>query len=274
MSLLDSVFQLCDKVEPLAEGGQKRVYSALHPVHGAVVIKHGEYRVASTLERITREVELLRELDSPYFPRHYDFLIEPIKREFLVIEEHLDASELSVVADRFTDDPTILRLIRKLVCALDQLWSRNVVHRDIKPANILITPSGDPRVIDLGIARFLDDSSLTADVLPSGPGTPLYAAPEQLINRKAMIDQRTDFFLLGVLALELHLGHHPFDPFHVGGPDSLIDNVMQGHFVQPREDSDPVLAAFVRGVVHPKSFRRIRDVPRLRATLNMDRVEC
>ena len=124
---------------------------------------------------------------------------------------------------------------------LDVIWRRNVVHRDIKPANILITPAGEPRVIDLGIARFLDDTSLTASIACCGPATPIYAAPEQLINRKAMINVRTDFFLLGILVLELMHGFHPFDPQHVGNQNSLIENadwLCERHFGKRLIDKD------------------------------------
>lgn len=66
-----------------------------------------------------------------------------------------------------------------------------------------------PCIIDLGIARFLDLESLTRTISPMGPCTPIYAAPEQLTNNKALIDPRTDFFGLGIIALELYLGVYP-----------------------------------------------------------------
>ena len=99
MPLLDDVLQRCDNVSFLAQGGQKRVLSADHRDFGAVVIKHGEYRFTTSLDRIAREVRLLRDLDSKYYPKHHEFLIEPIRREFLVIEERLDAVDLAT-ADR------------------------------------------------------------------------------------------------------------------------------------------------------------------------------
>ena len=206
MNLLDDIVQRCSDVVPLAQGGQKRVLAALHPDFGDVVIKYGNYRYATSLERITREVTLLRELDSRYYPKHYEFLIEPVRREFLVIEERLDAIELTHAKNRFTSDSQILGLLAHLICALDEIWRRNVVHRDIKPSNVLITTENEPRIIDLGIARFLDDISLTASIAACGPATPIYAAPEQLVNRKAMINIRTDFFLLGLEGMGIVLG--------------------------------------------------------------------
>ena len=121
MNLLDDIVQRCSDVVPLAQGGQKRVLAALHPDFGDVVIKYGNYRYATSLERITREVTLLRELDSRYYPKHYEFLIEPVRREFLVIEERLDAVELTHAKNRFTSDSQILGLLAHLICALDEI---------------------------------------------------------------------------------------------------------------------------------------------------------
>jgi serine/threonine-protein kinase len=62
------------------------------------------------------------------------------------------------------------------------------------------------------------------------PCTPIYAAPEQLINNKNLIDPRTDFFGLGIIALELYLGGHPFDPVYVGNQYSIVENIMQNKY--------------------------------------------
>lgn len=274
MSLLDEFIARCDSVESLAEGGQKKVLAAEHPKFGSVVVKHGEYRYATSLDRITREVELLKDLDSKYYPRQHEFLIEPIQRQFLVVEERLNAVELSDVKDRFTADGPILELLKHLVRALSVIWKRSVVHRDIKPANILINPGGEPRIIDLGIARFLDDTSLTQSYAPRGPATPIYAAPEQLINRKSMINHRTDFFLLGIVILELMHGFHPFDPQHVGNKKSLVENLLSGNYVPPDSSRSKTLRMFVRSVLSPQPFKRFRTVDSLALHLNMDLQEC
>lgn len=274
MKLIDDLVGQCSQVTSLAEGGQKKVLSAVHPDFGPVVIKYGEYRYAINLERITREVELLAEIESRYYPKHYEFIVEPVRREFLVIEERLNAVELSQVKHRFSADSQIRDLLIHLLCALDILWRRNVIHRDIKPANILITPENEPRIIDLGIARFLDDTSLTATLAARGPGTPIYAAPEQLMNKKPMINVRTDFFLLGLLALELMQGFHPFDPAHVGNQNNLIDNIMAGTYVPPDQDRDLQLATFIERVLEPQPYKRFRTVEAAMNHFGLDRHTC
>jgi serine/threonine protein kinase len=69
------------------KGGQKTVYKAHHSTFGAVAIKRGKYNSDASLERITREVELLKSLDSDYFAKNLEFLVDPTEREFLILEE-------------------------------------------------------------------------------------------------------------------------------------------------------------------------------------------
>jgi serine/threonine-protein kinase len=260
MKLLDDVLKQCGNIIARDKGGQKNIVFADHQKYGPVVIKFGEYRFITSLERISREVEILREIKSHYYPQNYEFIIEPVTREFLIIEERLDAVELTGVENRFSTDTQILDLLTELFYALDVLWQRNVVHRDIKPKNILITPDNKPRIIDLGIARFLDDTSLTATIAARGPATPIYAAPEQLSNQKAIINHRTDFFLLGLLVLELMHGFHPFDPAHVGNQNTLVENILVGTYVPPDPGRDTVLTGFIQRVLEPYPYKRFRTV--------------
>ena len=147
-----------------------------------------------------------------------------------------------------------------LIEALDILWSRRVVHRDIKPQNVIIRPNNRPVVIDLGIARLLDVSSLTMTGAAIGPCTMQYAAPEQLRNMKPIIDMRADFFALGLLSLQLHLGFHPFDPANVGQGDSIPDNILNARFVPPesKEGTSAAFAGLVRKLLQTEPYQRFR----------------
>ena len=270
MSLLDDFTALCSAVTPLAQGGQKVVLSANHPEWGDVVVKHGDYRYGTSLERITREVGLLREIQSPYYPKQYEFLVEPAARQFLIVEERLAAKELGSKCDQFGDDQSIINLLASLVVALEVLWDQNVVHRDLKPANILITEENEPRIIDLGIARFLDENSLTANAAAAGPATHMYAAPEQLLNKKSSINPRTDFFLLGILVFELSAGFHPFDPVHVGNQKTLPENIVSGSYAALPSDGDGRISGFIERALKPQPYQRFRNSAAIREYLGME----
>lgn len=214
----------------LKEGGQKAVFLITHPKYGKAVLKVGNYASSQTLERIQREVRTLREIDSAYYPKIFDFQVLPDNR-FLIIEQYVDCIPLSSCLDQYADPIKVLVLLRELVIGLKIIWEKQIVHRDIKPDNILIASNGQPIIIDLGIARLLNEESLTQTLALRGPATPLYAGPEQLLNRKANIDIRTDQFNLGIITLQLLMkGIHPFDPAIVGAGENIVENILAGRW--------------------------------------------
>ena len=106
---------------------------------------------------------------------------------------------------------TILSLGSSLILAVGHIAGHDLVHRDLKPQNIMFPGSAaNPVIVDFGIVRDLRKDSITLSYLGMGPGTPLFAAPEQLNNDKALIDWRTDQFALGVTLAMCHLGTHPY----------------------------------------------------------------
>ncbi len=121
--------------------------------------------------------------------------------------EHLDGRTLDVIlrGEQFIAWQEALRITKGVAEALHHAHSQGVVHRDIKPANIMILDSGEPKIMDFGIAK-LESSQLTA----AGQffGTPLYMSPEQALGKP--LDARSDLFSLGVLAYGLLTGQQAF----------------------------------------------------------------
>ncbi len=99
------------------------------------------------------------------------------------------------------------------VCSAVQFAHRNlVIHRDLKPGNILITADGEPKLLDFGVAKLLDDGLAAENVdtkSGQGPMTPRYASPEQL--RGEPVTTASDVYSLGVLLYELLTGLDPYD---------------------------------------------------------------
>ena len=119
----------------------------------------------------------------------------------------------------------VLDLLECLTQAAEALALAGVVHRDIKPGNIVYSAEGNPVLLDLGIAYFIDLTPIT-DAWGNSPRTPRYAAPEQFeLRRLARIDFRTDLFLIGVVAFEALTGFHPFQPEE---PDGYFDRLADG----------------------------------------------
>jgi serine/threonine-protein kinase len=99
-----------------------------------------------------------------------------------------------------------LRILARVAVALHHAHAQGVVHRDVKPANIMLLDSGDPKIMDFGIAKLVVEGHATS----TGQlfGTPLYMAPEQA--RGEAVDARTDIFSLGAIAYSLLTGRRAF----------------------------------------------------------------
>lgn len=223
-----SEYNICSKI---AEGGQKSVYLATLKSDPSkkVVIKEAKINSSASLQRILREVNFLCSLNSPYFPKNYGSNFDVSTMTMTVVEEYIEGDTLRSLMMEFNDWDDIKSLLLEIINGLEIVWEQNVVHRDLKPENIIIRPNRCPCIIDFGIARFLDMESITNTLQQMGPCTPLYASPEQLRNDKVMIDPRTDYYALGIIALELYLKCHPFDPAVVG-QGLLYDNLILGRY--------------------------------------------
>ena len=98
-------------------------------------------------------------------------------------------------------------IVRQIAEGLGHAHLHNIVHRDIKPSNVILTPEGEAKIVDFGLARFVSAGASTATL--SLAGTLLYMSPEQLSGKA--VDARTDVWSLGVIAYELLTNRLPFE---------------------------------------------------------------
>jgi len=101
-----------------------------------------------------------------------------------------------------------LQIVRDILDALDYSHEHGIVHRDIKPGNVMITPEGEIKVMDFGIAKALDDVDATVTHAWTVVGTAQYLSPEQ--TRGETADARSDLYATGCLLYELIVGKPPF----------------------------------------------------------------
>ena len=255
----------------LTRGGQKEVYCGIFN-DNKYALKRGKYSSITQLERIQREIDLLKSLDNVYYPHQYEFVVDIYEKEFFIVEEFIENISYSEAKTLgyFDTEQKLMIMLKNLIIGLEYIWQKRIVHRDLKPDNVLIKQDGTPIIIDLGIARHLDLETLTNPLFFQGPCTKIYAAPEQLLNQIKEIDTRTDFFSLGILILELHLGYHPFDPEYVGNEYSISENILMGKYVAPENKigTSSEFSRVIKKLLKVEKFLRYRTSSQIIEEIN------
>lgn len=192
-------------------GGMATVYRGFDPqLHRAVAIKvlHPHLaKAGNSRQRFLREAQSAASITHPnvipIFGVHQEegktFLVMPLITNGS-LQHRIDRDGPLCLEDT-------LRIGLQIAEALAAAHANGVIHRDVKPANILLE-DGDKRVVlsDFGLARTLDDASITASGLISG--TPAFMSPEQA--RGEQVDYRTDLYSLGSVLYAMCTGHSPF----------------------------------------------------------------
>ena len=127
---------------------------------------------------------------------------------------------------------SVLRLFLPLADALRVVHEHGLIHRDVKPSNILLGVRGGSFLLDFGLARDAASASITRT--GALVGTPYYASPEQLSGRRALLQERTDTYSLGVSLYESLAGRRPFE----GEGAELYRRILTGEPDDPREHND------------------------------------
>ncbi len=186
-------------------------------------------------ERFDREVKALERVSSPLVVdvhRYGDNLVASDGTSYCyLVSEFIDGGDVRSHIDpgSLPDDDHLRACIHGVTTGLAVLHANQIVHRDIKPENIILR-DGDwarPVIIDLGLSRLLDLTSMT--VYPWAAGTWPYMAPEQLRGERA-IDQ-TDMWALGVVAAELASGAHPFRRGETAPPADWFQRLGAGALI-------------------------------------------
>jgi serine/threonine-protein kinase len=197
-------------VRLLGRGGMSAVWLAEDSVldrQVAVKLLHAR-RLESedAVERFEREARTLASLAHPGIVTVID-RGEHDGRPFIVFE-YVPGSDLrTLIAEQGPLEPVVaLTICREVADALGYAHAHGVIHRDVKPHNVLLTLDGHAKLTDFGIARILEEPSLTSTGRVLGTGE--YLAPEQAAGRA--LDGRTDVYALGVMLYQCLTGETPY----------------------------------------------------------------
>ncbi|PVZ05885.1 serine/threonine-protein kinase [Actinomycetospora cinnamomea] len=208
--------------------------------------------------RVFREARMIARLHHPHAIGVYD-VVEHDDRPWLVME-YLPSRSLAevIVTDGPLDPERVARLGRQVADALAAAHAAGIVHRDVKPGNVLMTEDGLVKVTDFGIARAVDDVTITSTGMMAG--TPAYLAPE--VARGGEADFRSDVYSLGST---LYAALEGTPPFGTGdNPLAVLHRVASGEYAPP-EHRGPV-AALVEHLLQPEPAGR-PDMARARDDL-------
>ena len=162
-------------------------------------------------QRMARERDILAALEHPRIARLYDAGTTAEGRPWLAMERIEGVPIDDHCARLQLDVRAALSLFLQVADAVAHAHARLIVHRDLKPNNILVTPQGDVKLLDFGVAKLLEDDALPAGNLTQQIGravTPDYASPEQVGGRAVTVG--TDVYSLGVVLYELLTGERPY----------------------------------------------------------------
>ena len=216
-------------VDFLGAGGMGEVYRAVHTKIGRVVaikVLPQQSRDASTRERFANEARIQAGFQHPGIAALYDYTLWEGRP--CIVMECVSGQTLDeyVAAEGSLHPSEALRVFEGVAEAVGYVHRHAVVHRDIKSNNIKLTPEGQVKLLDFGIAKSGNSPNLTAagDVV----GTLNYLSPEQLRGQPA--GPRTDIWALGVLLYEMITGTMPFHADTTGG---LLELIRNGAYARP-----------------------------------------
>ena len=221
----------------IGSGGMGLIYKAkqisMHRIVALKVLRENLVSNQKYLDRFFREVRLLASMEHPNMVRVYEGGNDRGNVWFSM--EYVQGDDLNLYLMRRTfkfSEYQARYIARRVAAALEYAWNyQRIIHRDVKPANIMLTKSGEIKLLDLGISKKLDDDPnalghTTADGLLVG--SPTYMSPEQVSAGKD-IDFRTDMYSLGITLYHILAGKPPYDG------TSVVDVITQ-HFSAPIPD--------------------------------------
>jgi serine/threonine-protein kinase len=255
-------------VDELGRGGMGIVYKGSHElITREVAIKELLGEAASknkeALLRFKREAMALAGFRHQNIVTLYDFIEK--NDDFYMVMELVDGPTLGDLLKDGPLPPEIVAILgAQLASALEHAHFSRIVHRDLKPANVMVTKTGEVKLMDFGIARDEALEKLTRQGM--AVGTPSYMSPEQVGGED--VDARSDIYSLGVVMYECLSGLKPFTGANAG---DVFAKIRGGKFPSLKKvapNCPAPLRAVVARAMKRKPKDRYADISELRRALD------
>ena len=259
-------------LEPLGSGGMGVVYRAEDTTLGRTValkflppqIVHDPKQV----QRFREEARTASVLNHPNICTIYEVAEE--QGELFIAMEFVEGRPLSEsIREGGMPASSVVRYGRQIAGALEHAHARGVIHRDLKPLNIVITPDGNAKILDFGLAKRTDPNDVNRKTLQAATastiglaGTMPYMAPEQLEGGEATA--RSDIWALGIVLYEMASGVRPFSGENLY---RVCTGIIQEPLPPLAETVPPGLAAVIRRCLEKEPARRYQRAGEVRAAL-------
>ncbi len=250
---------------PLGQGGMGTVFLAEHEVmRRRCAIKVLPWKRVQAqpelVEWFVREARAVGALDHPNIVRAYDVnkAVQDDREINYLVMQYVDGQDLQrrIQEHGVADYHQAAEWIRQAAEGLAHAHESGFVHRDVKPANLLVDSHGVVKILDLGLARFFNDTDGSANGDQGGAvvGTADYLAPEQVVNAQN-VDGRADIYSLGHTFYFLLTGHPPF-------PDGSVPQRLMAHqtkFPEPILKQRPDVPAELVGIIGRMTAKKPKD---------------
>lgn len=210
--------------------------------------------------RITNEIDALKIVDSENLVKYYDdfeYTLESGLNTHIIIMEFVTGKKITDIIDEVNDNDKLIDLFKNILNAVKQLHNYEIIHRDLKPDNILIMKNGTIKIIDYGLAKLIDFSSITRT--GDRVGSPMFMSPEQIVDSKH-ITKRSDIYSLGVI---LYLMFTKSYPYEVISLEELVYKIINVPIIPPSERNNKIpqyIEKIIYKALSKKDYNRYQTI--------------